>query len=299
MSTIISDVYDNQFGYDKRLLMKGAAEIVLASCSHYINKDNERKVLDSDTKAEILKFFESYAADALRIIGVAYKDLVPDQGGEEHDHVQEGSKDAEVEKEEMTWIGMLGIRDIIREEVPGAIAKCESAGVKVRMVTGDALGTAIAIGHECNLIKNEDRFSCMLGKDFSELVGGLRCLNCEQKVPCDCPPKLQRDGIVNRQIFAQIREQLCILARCRPEDKYLLACGLRQFGDVVACTGDGTNDGPALKKSDVGFAMGITGTDVAKDASDIIILDDNFASIVKAMVWGRNIYDSIRKFLQF
>ena len=118
-------------------------------------------------------------------------------------------------------------------------------------------------------------------------------------MPCECPPKLQRDGIVNTEIFAQIREELCVLARCRPEDKYLLACGLKQFGDVVACTGDGTNDGPALKKSDVGFAMGITGTDVAKDAADIVILDDNFASIVKACVWGRNIYDSIRKFLQF
>ena len=90
-----------------------------------------------------------------------------------------------------------------------------------------------------------------------------------------------------------------VLARSRPEDKYLLVTGLKELGDIVAVTGDGTNDAPALKKADVGFAMGITGTDVAKHAADIIVLDDNFASIVKACLWGRNIYDNIRKFLQF
>ena len=90
-----------------------------------------------------------------------------------------------------------------------------------------------------------------------------------------------------------------MLARSRPEDKYLLVTGLKELGDVVAVTGDGTNDAPALKKADVGFAMGITGTDVAKHAADIIVMDDNFASIVKACMWGRNIYDNIRKFLQF
>jgi len=90
-----------------------------------------------------------------------------------------------------------------------------------------------------------------------------------------------------------------VLARSRPEDKYLLVTGLKEMGDVVAVTGDGTNDAPALKKADVGFAMGITGTDVAKHAADIIVMDDNFASIVKACMWGRSVYDNIRKFLLF
>ncbi len=99
--------------------------------------------------------------------------------------------------------------------------------------------------------------------------------------------------------FKKIVRNLRVLARSRPEDKYLLVTGLKEQGNVVAVTGDGTNDAPALKKADVGFAMGLTGTDVAKHACDIIVMDDNFASIVKAVVWGRSIYDNIRKFLVF
>lgn len=99
--------------------------------------------------------------------------------------------------------------------------------------------------------------------------------------------------------FKQVRDQLCVLARSSPDDKYLMATGLKKLDHVVAMTGDGTNDAPALKKSDIGFAMGIAGTEVAKEASGIILLDDNFSSIVTAMKWGRNIFDSIRKFLQF
>ena len=108
-----------------------------------------------------------------------------------------------------------------------------------------------------------------------------------------------KEAVFNKKEFLSIYQDLVVLARSRPEDKYLLVTGIKEMGDVVAVTGDGTNDAPALKKADVGFAMGITGTDVAKHAADIILLDDNFASIVKAWMWGRNIYDAIRKFLQF
>jgi P-type E1-E2 ATPase len=116
---------------------------------------------------------------------------------------------------------------------------------------------------------------------------------------CLCGPKKINEGVKNLNAFKQLHKTLRVLARSRPEDKYLLVTGLKELGDIVAVTGDGTNDAPALKKADVGFAMGITGTDVAKHACDIIVMDDNFASIVKACMWGRNIYDNIRKFLQF
>ncbi len=107
------------------------------------------------------------------------------------------------------------------------------------------------------------------------------------------------DTIANGEEFDRIIDRLVVLARSRPEDKYCLVTGLKERGNVVAVTGDGTNDAPALKKADVGFAMGIAGTEVAREAAAIILVDDNFNSIVKAVLWGRNIYDSIKKFLQF
>jgi P-type Ca2+ transporter type 2B len=108
-----------------------------------------------------------------------------------------------------------------------------------------------------------------------------------------------KEEIGNKKQFREIKDKLKVLARSTPEDKYMLVTGLKELNAVVAVTGDGTNDAPALKKADVGFAMGITGTEVAKEASDIILLDDNFASIVTAVKWGRNIYTNVRKFLQF
>jgi P-type E1-E2 ATPase len=139
----------------------------------------------------------------------------------------------------------------------------------------------------------------MEGPEFYQRMGGLMCHTCKNPSPCSCDPKVVKEGVINIEAFKAIYKSLVVLARSRPEDKYLLVTGLRELGEVVAVTGDGTNDAPALKKADVGFAMGITGTEIAKHAAAIIIMDDNFASIVKACMWGRNVYDNIRKFLQF
>lgn len=148
----------------------------------------------------------------------------------------------------------------------------------------------------------------MEGVEFMNRVGGIICVNCQTMI-CDCPrdeetarkekKKMRKDTVANGDEFDKIYPHLDVLARSRPEDKYCLVTGLKERGHVVAVTGDGTNDAPALKKADVGFAMGIAGTEVAKQAASIILLDDDFSSIVKAVLWGRNIYDSIRKFLQF
>ena len=119
------------------------------------------------------------------------------------------------------------------------------------------------------------------------------------KKPGNENKKIRVDTIKNGVVFDRIWNNLKVLARSRPEDKYALVLGLRERDNVVAVTGDGTNDAPALKRADVGFAMNIAGTEVAKQAADILIMDDNFTSIVSAVKWGRNIYDSIRKFLQF
>ena len=136
-------------------------------------------------------------------------------------------------------------------------------------------------------------YTCMTGKDFREAVGGLRQVDDPNN------PGTQRDVVANMRKFREIKTHLRVLARSSPEDKYLLVTGIQDCEGVVAVTGDGTNDAPALTKADVGFSMGITGTDVAKGASDIILLDDNFSSIVVALKYGRNVYDNVRKFLQF
>ena len=207
-----------------------------------------------------------------------------------------------VEKRDFVVICIFGIKDIIRPEVPIAVATCQKAGITVRMVTGDNKITAMAIAKECRII--DEKFgissdSVLEGPEFYERMGGLICKTCKKDAPCDCDPKQVVEGVKNIKAFEGLWKHLRVLARSRPEDKYLLVTGLKEMGDIVAVTGDGTNDAPALKKADVGFAMGITGTDVAKHACDIIVMDDNFASIVKAVMWGRSIYDNIRKFLLF
>ena len=146
----------------------------------------------------------------------------------------------------------------------------------------------------------------MEGIEFIQEIGGIVCKKCRTEL-CDCPRdrktakekncEMRVDTVLNGDRFDKIVPHLSVLARSRPEDKYALVTGLIERNHVVAVTGDGTNDAPALKKADVGFAMGIAGTQVAREAAAIILLDDNFNSIVKAVLWGRNIYDSIRKFL--
>jgi Ca2+ transporting ATPase len=179
--------------------------------------------------------------------------------------------------------------DIVRPEVPDSVLQIQGAGVTVRMVTGDNIVTARAIAVLCNIItpdQVDDERCCIEGPEFYEKMGGLVVRN-------------EKEEIGNFKLFKELMPYMKVMARARPMDKYLMVTGLRQMGAVVAVTGDGTNDAPALKKADVGFAMGITGTDVCKHAADILITDDNFTSIVKACMWGRNVFDNIQRFLQF
>lgn len=158
--------------------------------------------------------------------------------------------------------------DIIRAEVPQAVADVQIAGVTVRMVTGDNIITAQAIAERCKIITRDEIGNpkiAMEGKEFFELTGGLMCKKCGKDLPvdCKCAQKERIEVVKNAKIFKDLVPTFKVMARARPEDKYLLVTGLRNLGCTVAVTGDGTNDAPALKKADVGFAMGITGTDVA------------------------------------
>ncbi|KAJ8265937.1 hypothetical protein COCON_G00150360 [Conger conger] len=272
MSTVLQ-LPDHSF----RLYSKGASEILL-KCSSILAAGGEpRNFRPRDREEMVKKVIEPMACDGLRTICIAYRDL---PASPEPDWENE----ADVVTD-LICITVVGIEDPVRPEVPDAIRKCQRAGITVRMVTGDNINTARAIAAKCGIIQPGDDFLCLEGKDFNRRIRNEK-------------------GEIEQEQIDKIWPKLRVLARSSPTDKHTLVKGIIdstivEQRQVVAVTGDGTNDGPALKKADVGFAMGIAGTDVAKEASDIILTDDNFSSIVKAVMWGRNVYDSISKFLQF
>ncbi|XP_041835253.1 plasma membrane calcium-transporting ATPase 1-like isoform X3 [Melanotaenia boesemani] len=274
MSTVLKNA-DGGF----RMYSKGASEIVLRKCSHILDSQGQPRVFKPKDRDEMVrKVIEPMACDGLRTICVAYRDFPAEAGEPNWDNENDILN-------ELTCIAVVGIEDPVRPEVPEAIAKCQRAGITVRMVTGDNINTARAIATKCGILQPGEDFLCLEGKEFNQQIRNDK-------------------GEVEQERLDKVWPKLRVLARSSPTDKHTLVKGIidstvGETRQVVAVTGDGTNDGPALKKADVGFAMGIAGTDVAKEASDIILTDDNFTSIVKAVMWGRNVYDSISKFLQF
>ncbi|XP_077070560.1 plasma membrane calcium-transporting ATPase 3b isoform X7 [Siphateles boraxobius] len=273
MSTVVQ-MPDGNF----RLYSKGASEILLKKCSSILGANGEaRNFKPRDRDEMVKKVIEPMACEGLRTICIGYRDLPCDPE-------PDWENEAEIVTE-LSCIAVVGIEDPVRPEVPDAILKCQRAGITVRMVTGDNINTARAIAAKCGIIQPGDDFLCLDGKEFNRRIRNEK-------------------GEIEQERIDKIWPKLRVLARSSPTDKHTLVKGIidstvLEQRQVVAVTGDGTNDGPALKKADVGFAMGIAGTDVAKEASDIILTDDNFSSIVKAVMWGRNVYDSISKFLQF
>ncbi|XP_039655002.1 plasma membrane calcium-transporting ATPase 2-like isoform X5 [Perca fluviatilis] len=274
MSTVLKNA-DGGF----RMYSKGASEIVLRKCSYILDAQGQPRIFKPKDRDEMVrKVIEPMACDGLRTICVAYRDFPAEAGEPNWDNENDILND-------LTCIVVVGIEDPVRPEVPEAITKCQRAGITVRMVTGDNINTARAIATKCGILLPGEDFLCMEGKEFNQQIRNDQ-------------------GEVEQERLDKVWPKLRVLARSSPTDKHTLVKGIidstvGETRQVVAVTGDGTNDGPALKKADVGFAMGIAGTDVAKEASDIILTDDNFTSIVKAVMWGRNVYDSISKFLQF
>jgi len=237
---------------------KGAPEIILDSCTHIYADGIERELTEQDRK-RILQVNQEMAAGALRVLGLAYKSLPGKELGNE---VVEGAE------EEMVWLGLVGMIDPPREEVKGAVKLCDQAGIKSVMITGDHKLTAVAIAKELGILK--ERGMALTGAEVDKL---------------------------SDEEFEALVGKIDVYARVSPAHKLRVIEALQGKGHVVAMTGDGVNDAPALKKADIGVAMGITGTDVSKEAGAMILTDDNFASIVAAVEEGRNIFANIRKYL--
>ncbi|KAK4103327.1 calcium-translocating P-type ATPase [Parathielavia hyrcaniae] len=257
-----------------RLYVKGASEIVLDKCSQILRDPSSglaSATLTEDNRETIKRLIETYARNSLRTIGLIYRDF--DRWPPKPSRRVDAEKDEIVFEDicrNMTFVGVVGIKDPLRPGVTEAVRDCQTAGVVVRMVTGDNRITAEAIAADCGILQGNS--IVLEGPEFRNMS------------------KAQQEEIIPR---------LHVLARSSPEDKRILVKRLKDMGETVAVTGDGTNDAPALKTADIGFSMGIAGTEVAKEASAIILMDDNFASIVKALKWGRAVNDAVKRFLQF
>ncbi|CAG8488589.1 9310_t:CDS:2 [Diversispora eburnea] len=256
-----------------RFYVKGASEFILRKTKSIVKfEESDDEILSiedltNENVTELQKIIENYARQSLRTIGLAYRDFSewPPKGI----IINNGEIAFDDLDKDTTLLGIVGIEDPLRDGVREAVQDCLKAGVKVRMVTGDNILTATSIASQCGIYTN------------GKIMEGYKFRNLSPQEMDDVVPKLQ------------------VLARSSPEDKRILVLKLREQGEIVAVTGDGTNDGPALKSADVGFSMGIAGTEVAKEASSIILMDDNFSSIVKAIMWGRSVNDAVKKFLQF
>ena len=239
---------------------KGANEIVLSHCDYYLDENHQVVKLTEEVKTEITHKAKEYADRALRVLGLGYR-LYEEKPA---------NFDSENLENDLIYVGFTGMIDPCRDEVYDAIKECESAGIRPVMITGDHIDTAVAIGKDLGIIT--DASQAMLGS--------------------------QLDSITDEQL-KEVVQKTSVFARVQPEHKTRIVRAFKDLGNVVAMTGDGVNDAPSIKAADIGVGMGITGTDVTKSVADMVLADDNFATIVNAVEEGRKINDNVRKVLQF
>jgi len=249
---------------------KGAMESVLPLCGYFLINGREQR-MDEAFRSEATDAYHQLMDKGLRVLAFAYKET-EGQGARGKGQVSQAPiPDPQHLEEDLVFAGLIGLEDPPRPEVAGAIRKCHSAGIKVIMITGDGSRTAVAIAREIGLVIGE--------------------------------PIVIEDAQFVKMNDRELREKLSakeiIFARMAPKHKMRVVSVLKEEGERVAVTGDGVNDAPALKKADIGIAMGISGTDVAKEAADMILLDDNFATIVSAVEEGRTVFENIRKFITY
>lgn len=249
----------HKIGNKYRIITKGAPDVILKKCSYLYNASSIQ-CLDNRQEDNILKINEKMASEALRVIAISYKDV---------DFLPQSINSQNIENE-LVFVGLMGMIDPPREGVKEAIFKAKKAGIKTVMITGDHILTAKSIAKQLGIYTSSDL--AITGKELDSI-----------------PDKKLEKEIMKYSVFARVS----------PEHKVKIVKAFQKNGNVVAMTGDGVNDAPALKNADIGVSMGLNGTDVAKGASDMILTDDNFVTIVKAIKEGRHIYDNITKAVHF
>ena len=259
MSVIVTNPSTDADLFPQIVYTKGSTESVLERCDRILVNETV-EVINDKRREEILEINDHLAANGLRVLGFAYKLLA---------EIPEELTEEEIERE-LVWLGLVGMIDAPRMEVEEAVQRCRQAGIRPIMITGDHPLTAIAIAHQLGIATPQDY--SLTGQELETMS----------------------DAELERAV-----EKVSVYARVSPEHKLRIVKALQKRGDFVAMTGDGVNDAPALKQADIGIAMGITGTDVSKEASDMILVDDNFATIVAATEEGRVVYDNIRRFIKY
>ena len=259
MSVIVTNPSTDADLFPQIMYTKGSTESVLERCDRILVNETV-EVINDKRREEILEINDHLAANGLRVLGFAYKLLA---------EIPEELTEEEIERE-LVWLGLVGMIDAPRMEVEEAVQRCRQAGIRPIMITGDHPLTAIAIAHQLGIATPQDY--SLTGQELETMS----------------------DAELERAV-----EKVSVYARVSPEHKLRIVKALQKRGDFVAMTGDGVNDAPALKQADIGIAMGITGTDVSKEASDMILVDDNFATIVAATEEGRVVYDNIRRFIKY
>ena len=257
----MSVAWENAAAHSCSSFVKGSPDVMIDLCTHKQTSEGI-SILSAQEKQKIKDSYNAMSSQALRVLALAWRDL---DGIAKEKYVDAMEKD-------LVWLGMMGMIDPPRTDVHKAIFDCQKSGIKVIMITGDYEVTALAIAKKVGLLKLPS----------AEVVNGKML-----------------DTLSDEQLIAKITEKEVAFARITPEQKLRIATVLKKNGAVIAMTGDGVNDAPALKKADIGVAMGKIGTDVAKEAADVILMDDNFASIVKVIKEGRTIYQNLRKIVFF
>lgn len=254
-------------GANRIAFVKGAPKEIMELCTRCYDASASREMREEDRK-RIMEANDKYARDGLRVLAVAYRPLRKDD-----DTLPASIREYTPENVEqnMTFVGLVAMQDPPRSEVKDAVKLCHSAGIKIIMITGDYGLTAESIARKIGIIQSPD----------AKVVSGVELAEMD-------------DAALKEVLKGEV-----VFARMAPEQKYRIVTALQEMGNIVAVTGDGVNDSPALKKADIGIAMGITGTDVAKEAADMILSDDNFATIVRAIEEGRTVYNNIRRFLRY
>jgi Ca2+-transporting ATPase len=281
--------------YGDRLvaLVKGAPEWLLERSTHYQASDGSAREWTAESRGAVQSALKDSASQAMRTLAFGYALLPPDTPADED--LLHARRDAL--ESGLVFAGFVAIRDPLRDDVKAAVDRCRQAGIEVKMITGDNVETARAIAYDIGLVDRRDApidtpdAVVLTSPKFNELYAQLKELKERGNLS-------ENEGRQRDALMGQLTG-LRVLARARPLDKYKMVELLQEQQHVVAVTGDGTNDAPALKKADVGLAMGIAGTEVAKEASKIVLLDDAFSTIVKAVHWGRSLYENIQRFIQF